>query len=205
MAEESVEPSHSVRVRLLRAARACFLEDEYHKVTIRQIAAHAEANVAMIRYYFGNKEGLYEEMIHDTLAPLLEVLDSQMLNSREGFAGFFNLYYKTMLKHPDFPKLILKVLALNQGPGKRFIQQLLERGRTRGARMVNKLKQQGQIASNIDPDILRMSFVSLAMTPMLLKDIYAEQLDKVIDAGFLDVLAEFNGRLFSAGLGPEVE
>jgi len=189
-----------VRARLLKAALDCFLADEYHKVTIRRIAEKANANISMIRYYFGNKEGLYEEMIRETLNPMLEVLDSPMLSSVKGFAGFLRLYYDTMSAQPEFPKLILKVLALNQGPGRRFIQQLLERGRTRGARKVEDMKAGGQIPPSVDPDILRMAFVSLAMTPMLLKDIFEEQMGRPMDAKFLENLAAFNGRLFSAGL-----
>lgn len=119
-----------------------------------------------------------------------------------GFTDFLRLYYETMTARPEFPKLILKVLALKQGPGRRFIQQLLQRGRTRGARKVTDLKAQGQIASSIDPDILRLAFVSLAMTPILLKDIFEGQMDRPMDAEFLDRLAAFNGHLLSAGLTP---
>jgi hypothetical protein len=107
-----------------------------------------------------------------------------------------------MTERPEFPKLILKVLALNQGPGRRFIQQLLERGRTRGARKVADLKTHGLIDPSVDPDILRMAFVSLAMTPMLLKDIFEEQMGHAMDAAFIENLANFNGRLFTAGLAP---
>jgi AcrR family transcriptional regulator len=189
-----------VRTRLVKAALECFLADDYHRVTTRLIAEKAGANVSMIRYYFGSKEGLYEEMIRDTLAPLLDVLDGKMLESVGGFADFLRLYYDTMATRPEFPKLILKVLALNHGPGRRFIQQLLERGRTRGARKVADLKAGGQIAPGVDPDIVRMSFVSLAMMPMLLKDIFEEQMDRPMDAAFLERLAAFNGHLFAAGL-----
>lgn len=191
-----------VRARLLMAALDCFLADEYHKVTTRMIAEKAHANVSMIRYYFGSKEGLYEEMIRATLQPLLDVLDGEMLASPEGFTGFLRLYYDTMSAHPEFPRLILKVLALNQGPGRRFILQLLERGRTRSERRVAEMQASGRIAAVVDPDILRMAFVSLAMTPMLLKDIFEEQLGRELDAEFLAALAAFNGHLFSAGLAP---
>ncbi|MGZ4979515.1 MAG: TetR/AcrR family transcriptional regulator, partial [Methylobacter sp.] len=136
--------SDPVRERLLKAALDSFLSDDYHKVTTRLIAEKADANISMIRYYFGNKEGLYEEMIRDTMNPLLNVLDGQILNSVDGVKDFFKLYYETMSKRPEFPKLILKVLALNQGPGRRFIQQLLERGRTRGAKKVEDMKSAGQ-------------------------------------------------------------
>lgn len=191
-----------VRERLLKAALDSFLSDDYHKVTTRLIAEKADANISMIRYYFGNKEGLYEEMIRDTMNPLLNVLDGQMLDSVDGFKDFFNLYYETMSKRPEFPKLILKVLALNQGPGRRFIQQLLERGRTRGAKKVEDMKSAGQITPSLDPDIVRMAFVSLAMMPILLKDVFEEQMGRTMDADFLEKLAAFNGYLFSSGLKP---
>ncbi|HEY6897451.1 MAG TPA: TetR/AcrR family transcriptional regulator [Rhodocyclaceae bacterium] len=199
-----IDTTEPVRARLVRAALDCFLADDYHRVTTRLIAERAGANVSMIRYYFGNKEGLYEEMIRETLSPMLDVLDGPLLTSVAGFADFLKLYYDTMTARPEFPKLILKVLALNQGPGRRFIQQLLERGRTRGARKVSELKAQGQIAYGVDPDILRMAFVSLAMTPILLKGIFEEQMERPMDAMFLEKLAAFNGHLFSAGLTPDV-
>lgn len=191
----------SVRARLLQAAQDGFLSDDYHQVSTRQIAERAGANISMIRYYFGSKEGLYEEMIRETLAPLLNVLDSSMLDSSAGFADYLRLYYETMTEKPEFPKLILKVLALNQGPGRRFIHQLLERGRTKGARRVSTLKAEGQLPADVDPDILRMAFVSLAMTPMLLKNIFEEQMERPMDEDFLRQLATFNGQLFSTGLG----
>lgn len=194
--------SEPVRARLVKSALDCFLRDEYHHVTTRMIAARAEANVSMIRYYFGSKEGLYEEAIRETLTPLLEVLDGPMLASVQGFRDFLQLYYDTMAARPEFPRLILKVLALSRGPGRRFIMQLLERGRTRGARRVATLKAEGRIAAAVDPDVVRMSFVSLAMMPMLLKDVFEEQMGHAMDGAFLQQLAAFNGRLFSAGLSP---
>jgi len=139
----SSESGASVREMLLKAALKCFISDDYHKVTTRLIAEKADTTVAMIRYYFGNKEGLYEEMIKEKLGSLLDALDGQILSTTKGFSEYFQLYYKTMIDQPDFPRLILKVLALNQGPGRRFISQLLERGRTRGAKNVAALQKKG--------------------------------------------------------------
>ncbi|CAD6875670.1 TetR/AcrR family transcriptional regulator [Methylomonas fluvii] len=192
--------SDPVYARLLKAALECFLSDEYHKVTTRMIAEKAEANISMIRYYFGNKEGLYEEMIRETLKPLLDMLDSDTLSEAGGFAEYLRLYYDTMRKHPEFPKLILKVLALNHGPGRRFILQLLERGRSGGARRLEQLKASGQVDRAINPDVARMAFVSLAMMPMLLKDIFEEQMGGQMDEAFLNELATLNGKLLVAGM-----
>lgn len=200
-----MKDSTGVRERLLQAALSCFLQDDYHQVSTRQIAAEAQVNVSMIRYYFGSKHGLYEEMLREQLNPMLEVLDGPLLSGTEGFSAYFRLYYDTMLTRPEFPRLILKVLALNHAPGRRFIQQLLERGRLRGARRVEDLKRSGKLASDVDADILRLAFVSLAMTPMLLKDIFEEQMEIAMDEAFLARLAQFNGLLFSAGLAPQAD
>jgi AcrR family transcriptional regulator len=197
-----MDGAQPVRARLLKSALDCFLADDYHEVSTRMIAERAGANVSMIRYYFGNKEGLYEEMIRETLGPLLDVLDSPTLSAVSGLTDFLRLYYDTMIERPEFPKLILKVLALNQGPGRRFILQLLERGRARGAHRVAELKADGHVAGDIDPDILRISFISLAMTPILLKSVFEEQIGRTMDDAFLGELAAFNGRLLLAALTP---
>jgi AcrR family transcriptional regulator len=198
--QEALPEELPIRTRLLQAAQETFLSDEYHNVSTRLIAEKAGANVSMIRYCFGSKEGLYEEMIRETLAPLLDVLDGKMMASVQGFKDFFQLYYDTMALKPEFPKLILKVLALNQGPGRRFIYQLLQRGRLRSAKKIDDLKSSGQVAPSLDADIVRMAFVSLAMTLMLLKDVFENQMDRPMDEEFLGKLATFNGHLFAAGL-----
>jgi AcrR family transcriptional regulator len=189
-----------VQQRLIDAAMHCFLDDDYHHVTTRQIAAAADTNVSMIRYYFGNKEGLYEEMIRATLQPLLDILETALLSSTEGFADYFRIYYHTMRENPRFPALVLKVLALNQGPGKRFIHQLLERGRQRSKEKIEQFKQLGMVDPEIDADAVRIAFVSLAMMPMLIKPVFEEQMEREMDEAFLEQLATLNGQLFSAGL-----
>jgi AcrR family transcriptional regulator len=194
------QSAESVRKRLLKAAMDCFLADDYHDVTTRSIAERAGANASMIHYYFGNKEGLYEEMIRETMTPLLNVLDEVAFDSVNGFAELLRLYYETMSSHPEFPKLILKILALNHSPGKRFVHQLIERGRSRGAQRIGEMKDKGEIGSSVDPDVIRMSFVSLAMTPMLLKGIFEEQWGHPMEESFLRELARFNGRMFTGSL-----
>lgn len=201
MGNGSPEQTATAHERLLLAARECFLADDYHAVGTRQIAERAKVNVSMIRYYFGNKEGLYEEMIRQTLKPLLDVLDGDLLAAPDGFTEYLRLYYRTMQDMPEFPKLILKVLALKQGPGRRFILQLLERGRHRAAQRLEDWKKDGKVGAGLDPDVLRLAFVSLAMTPMLLKDIFEEQMERPMDGEFLEGLARVNGRLLAAGLG----
>lgn len=199
-----MNPSSSsvgVRDRLLRAALECFLADDYHRVTTRQIAAKAQTNIAMIRYYFGSKQDLYQEVLRETLKPLIELLSAELLSTPTGLADFFHIYYQTMSQNPEFPKLIIRVLAFNQGPGRQFVSELLSYGRSRGTQVVNELKHQGTIDPHKNPDMLRIIFVSLAFMPMLLKEFFEQQIGHPMDEGFINELAHMNGHIFAAGLG----
>jgi AcrR family transcriptional regulator len=57
------------RARLLDAARASLLERGYTKTTLRAVAAVADVDVALIRYYFGSKSGLFSEAVLAAVSP----------------------------------------------------------------------------------------------------------------------------------------
>lgn len=52
--------------RILDAARDHFMRSGYEKATVRGIAAEAGVDVAMVYYFFGNKEGLFNAAVLDT-------------------------------------------------------------------------------------------------------------------------------------------
>ncbi|KWX20262.1 TetR family transcriptional regulator [Mycolicibacterium wolinskyi] len=54
------------RQRVIDAAREHFMRDGYEKATVRGIAAAAGVDVAMVYYFFGNKEGLFTASVLDT-------------------------------------------------------------------------------------------------------------------------------------------
>ncbi|MCV7233150.1 TetR/AcrR family transcriptional regulator [Mycobacterium branderi] len=73
------------RQRIVDAARERFMHDGYERATVRAIAADAGVDVAMVYYFFGNKEGLFaasaltgpEHPLHQ-LATLLDESSEQI-------------------------------------------------------------------------------------------------------------------------------
>ncbi|SDL30517.1 DNA-binding transcriptional regulator, AcrR family [Nonomuraea maritima] len=53
----------ATRERILQAARTLFGEHGYERVTVRMIAASAEANIALVGRYFGSKAGLFAAVL----------------------------------------------------------------------------------------------------------------------------------------------
>jgi AcrR family transcriptional regulator len=51
------------RERLLKAAAQLFADRGFKKVTVRDICRAARANVAAVNYHFGDKTGLYREVL----------------------------------------------------------------------------------------------------------------------------------------------
>ena len=103
-----------VQVKIKDAARKLFVGKGLKGTTVRDIAAEANVNVAMVNYYFRSKDKLFETIFEEATSKLAEKLfylaDTDM--------PFFELvrqwiysYYDMLLKYPDFPTFVLMELA----------------------------------------------------------------------------------------------
>jgi AcrR family transcriptional regulator len=59
----------ATRAAILEAAQAQFAEAGYDRAALRDIAAAAGADVALIKRYFGGKEGLFTEALKASIRP----------------------------------------------------------------------------------------------------------------------------------------
>jgi len=62
------------RTRLLLAALRLFSEQGFAKTSIRAIAAEAQANVAAVSYYFGDKAALYSAVFSEPLGDMQSLI-----------------------------------------------------------------------------------------------------------------------------------
>ena len=71
------------RARLLDAARRLFAERGFADVTVRELCREAGANLALVNYYFGDKLGLYLEVVNEAIAGVRE-FNSLAITAPEG-------------------------------------------------------------------------------------------------------------------------
>lgn len=98
-------PENDSRSNLIAASTPLFAEKGFNGVGVREIAKAAGANLSMISYYFGGKEGLYAAVLNqqfDTLKPVLELkeIDGDPM-------GKFELYLRaTVARYRMNPHLL---------------------------------------------------------------------------------------------------
>lgn len=71
----AVKDNSETKESLLNASIEIFAEKGYEGATVKDIADHAQVNVALINYHFGGKEGLYRAVLESAAQTRLESVD----------------------------------------------------------------------------------------------------------------------------------
>ncbi|MBY8290514.1 TetR/AcrR family transcriptional regulator [Vibrio fluvialis] len=191
-----------VRELLLQHAKELFSVMDYDKVSTRLIAQKAQVDIGMIRYYFGSKGGLFETMLRDTLAPMKEQIDHLLADSNhQNLTEVMRTYYREMIKVPHFPRLIMQVMQM---PPSELQRQLIEKvilDVTKPVQdmMFQKLIQRGVVRPDADPQLCRVSYISLMVFPFIAPRALLAVHGIELNEEFLDRLIEHNIRLMEQG------
>jgi AcrR family transcriptional regulator len=191
------------RDNLIIAARTLFVERDYGQVSTRELAKVAGTDPALIRYYFGSKEGLFSTMIRETAVPIRKQLrEINREVQANGPASFMQTYYRVMSAHPHFPRLIFKLASLDQSLPKNqeITKAFHEIIKLEDIMFFDKLKDSGLLADNVDSRCAQLSFFAMMLFPFLAPDIFLKQLGITLTPEFLQTLAEQNTRLMMHGL-----
>lgn len=193
-----------VRRELLTVARGLFAQQGYEAVSTRAVALAAGVNPAMIHYYFRGKQGLYEAMLADAFAPLVERIGLVLASADDPSAlnQFLSLYMRTLGANPWMPSLLLREVAAEKGSLRPwFIQQFASRTGGLLARLIQREQAAGRIRGDSDPTLTALSLVSLVIFPfvampaggeasgMRVRDDYLERLVTHTEAIFLHGVA----------------
>ena len=127
---------HSVsdtQYRILEAAGDVFAESGFRNSTVREICKRAQVNLAAVCYHFGDKEGLYFEVLkywHDisTKKYPMDSAVNEKLPPEERLRNFIQLFLLRMLdegKPAWFGKLIAKELTEPTAAFDRLLDQVV--------------------------------------------------------------------------------
>jgi AcrR family transcriptional regulator len=150
------------RTLLLDKAEELFSEHGYEGTSIRLLAREAGMNVAMISYYFGSKEKLFEALveertssIRDRLKQMTDDSSSPMLRLEE----IIRLYVDRILHHKRFHRLLLHELSINCRPDlQERLAEVLIRNMDELRRVIRDGIEQGCFRT-VDVDLTIMTLI----------------------------------------------
>lgn len=104
---------------ILIAAEKLFSEFGYEGTSTRQIAKESGANMAMINYYYGSKEGVFMEIMNKRIAThksALQEIRSLQVSDEEKIMKVIEQYVAKILNNCGFHRMMHRELSLNQRP-----------------------------------------------------------------------------------------
>jgi len=191
-----------VREKLLSAARELFLKYGYRAVSSRQIAAAANANVAMIRYYFGGKPGLYKEVCNGIVQPIWAGIDAMRDSGVTVDLGtLLSAAMRVWATNPWLPGLIIREVLAPDGPLRSmFVREFPERLVPLVEKLVRDGMERGQLRSDLDPRLTVLSMISLGLFPFLALPVTSKVFGVRQDEEFLQRLIQHTSDVLARGI-----
>lgn len=107
------------KAAILAAAEKLFCEGGYEGTSTRQIAKAACANMAMINYYFGSKEGVFMDIMTDRIASFalqLKSISEDEIPAMSKLHHVIESLVDRILSNVSFHKMMNRELSLSQRP-----------------------------------------------------------------------------------------
>lgn len=195
----------AIRERMLEIALREFSAHGFRGVSLTSIAKEAGATPAMIHYYFGNKQGLYEAVLQHALGPILASLQAateQPPEDEDLLPRFVHDYMRLLAENPQVPSLIVRdVLSPGGQMRDTFVRGFAGRG-GRGLReLIRRARKLGALRADLDPDHAALSLLSMAVFPFVGRPVAGQVLEYSIDPERIGELAEHTVQLFYNGAG----
>lgn len=107
------------RADILEAAELLFSEFGFEGTSTRQIAKASGANIAMISYYFGGKEGVFMEIMEGRIAGFksqLDQINEEKIDPQAKLLKVVECYTDRIFSNTNFHKMMHRELSLSQRP-----------------------------------------------------------------------------------------
>jgi AcrR family transcriptional regulator len=105
-----------VESHIIDAATKVFIAKGFKGATMRDIAAEASINLAMLNYYFRSKENLFEiifeKVSHHIYDTIFTILGSEK-PIFEKISDLVNAYINVLIENPQYPAFIFSELSHN--------------------------------------------------------------------------------------------
>jgi AcrR family transcriptional regulator len=148
---------------ILTTAMKLFGQKGFEGTSVRDIATDADVNPAMISYYFGSKEKLFEKLVEHKAAFLkgvfAELVNNTSLSQIEKLFIVIDNYIEKMFQSPQFHHLMHRELSLERRPQlKNAISEILLRNFVSVRKILQDGIDSGEFKT-VDPELTIASII----------------------------------------------
>ncbi len=158
-------PAEATGERLLQATHELLHERGGGPVAVSEICARAESNVAMVKYCFGNKDGLMLALltrITDSFGPQLLALAAAPLPWREKLRRHVREVVRNYMRYPYLNRMLTDRLRDADGAGNRALSESLAIPMAALHRdLLAEADAAGELARAIDPTLFFFSVLGM--------------------------------------------
>ncbi len=160
----SVAPATS-RDAILDAAIRCFAAQGFAATTIKDLAAEADVNSALLYYYFTDKQTLYRETLRHVAQRLSDSAGRRLdedLPPDEVVRRFVQQQAEFLIANPHVPRLMLREMLEHTGRhAEEAIVSLIGGVFTTLCNVIRRGQEQGMFRPDVNPKYAAISTVSL--------------------------------------------
>jgi len=167
MTKKSIDTSTEEKIK--EAARVVFTSKGYAATKVRDIAAEADINLALVNYYFRSKEKLFELIMAETIQKLFDKIQPIIYNESttltEKLEDIVDHYLELLLENPDLPLFVVNEIM----SGSNKLPQMTNNGKlflnSHFAKQIMALGQEGKI--KFHPLNIMMNLIGMMVFPFL--------------------------------------
>lgn len=167
------------KIAIMEAAEELFAEKGFNGTSVRDIAEKANVNLAMISYYFGSKDKLFESLFiyrGEVMKVTLEsIIDQSQLTALEKIHLLIDNYIDKIMIRQCFHRILAREQVLNTtGNISDIILQMKKTNQQLIARIVEEGQKSGEFAKNIDIPLMMITMIGTANHMVTTKHYYRE-------------------------------
>lgn len=197
--------NRDAKEKLLEAGTALFAEKGFAGVSIRELAETAGVNSAMISYYFGGKEGLYEAVIMTQYERLIAKFEAIAV-SPAAVHEKIRMYAEVIrLNHTEDQPLMARLIQGELSSPTSCMEKVIRKYTTRLAQLVSGIlregMQTGQLRDDIEPIFAALSLAGMLNFFFILREVTKTVIPDI--AGRDSEFVEAALKIYLKGMGRE--
>jgi TetR/AcrR family transcriptional regulator len=186
------------REAILDAAEELFARQGFAATTIKDIAAAARVNSALLYYYFTDKEALYQAVLERFLSVALEGFKAmgEVKTPADGIRAIIRLVSSRFAERPHMARFLARELADHEGKHARpFVERIASGPFGKLTQLVRGAQSAGMARADLRPEFAAISTMAqifyFAIAQPIVGPLLGERITPDVWAQFADHAATF--------------